>query len=68
VDLNHIFLFVAIVSSVLVLARAWRPGGVFRGWRVAAIIVLAITGIAWLFCRDYAGYVGGGAWFFYSCR
>jgi len=63
VDLNHIFLFVAIVSSILVLARAWRPGGVFRGWRAAAIIVLAITGIAWLFCRDYAGYVGGGAWF-----
>ena len=25
--------------------------------------MLAITGIAWLFCREYAGYVGGGAWF-----
>ena len=25
--------------------------------------MLAITGIAWLFFREYAGYVGGGAWF-----
>ncbi len=35
----------------------------FRGWRIAAIIVLAITGLTWLLFRDYAGYVGGGAWF-----
>jgi membrane associated rhomboid family serine protease len=63
VDLNHIFLFVAVISPLLVLARAWRPGGIFRGWRVAAIIVLAITGIAWFLNRAMAGYVGGGAWF-----
>ena len=62
-DLNHIFLFIAVVSPLLVLARAWKPGGIFRGWRVAAIIVLLITGLAWLFSREYAGYVGGGAWF-----
>lgn len=62
-DLNHIFLFIAVVSPLLVLARAWRPGGIFRGWRIAAIIVLVITGVAWLFFREYAGYVGGGAWF-----
>ncbi|HXP35957.1 MAG TPA: rhomboid family intramembrane serine protease [Chthoniobacterales bacterium] len=62
-DLNHIFLFIAVISPLLVLARAWRPGGIFRGWRIAAIIVLAITGIAWLFFREHAGYVGGGAWF-----
>jgi membrane associated rhomboid family serine protease len=62
-DLNHIFLFIAVISSLLVLARAWRPGGNFRGWRIAAIIVLAITGISWLLFREYAGYVGGGAWF-----
>jgi membrane associated rhomboid family serine protease len=63
VDLNHIFLFVAVISPLLVLARAWRPGGIFRGWRVAAIIVLVITGIAWLLAPRSAGYVGGGAWF-----
>ena len=62
-DLNHIFLFIAVVSPLLVLARAWRPGGMFRGWRIAAIIVLAITGVSWLFFREYAGFVGGGAWF-----
>jgi membrane associated rhomboid family serine protease len=63
VDLNHICLFIAIISPLLVLARAWRPGGIFRGWRIAAIIVLGITGVAWLFFREYAGYAGGGAWF-----
>ena len=62
-DLNHIFLFVAVISPLLVLARAWRPGGILRGWRIAAIIVLAITGVSWLLFREYAGYVGGGAWF-----
>jgi membrane associated rhomboid family serine protease len=63
VDLNHIFLFIAVISPLLVLARAWRPGGIFSGWRIAAIIVLAITGVVWLVFREYAGYVGGGAWF-----
>jgi membrane associated rhomboid family serine protease len=48
---------------VLVLARAWRPGGTYRGWRIAALIVLAITGLAWMFWRAAAGYIGGGAWF-----
>jgi membrane associated rhomboid family serine protease len=63
VDLNHIFLFLAVVSPLLVLARAWRPGGTSRGWRIAALVVLAITGLAWMFWRDTAGYIGGGAWF-----
>lgn len=63
-DLNHIFLFIAVISPLLVLARAWRPGGAYWGWRVAAIIVLAVTGIAWLFFRAWAGYVGGVVWFF----
>jgi membrane associated rhomboid family serine protease len=63
VELNHIFLFLAVVSPLLVLARAWRPGGPYRGWRIAALVVLAITGIAWIFFRAAAGYIGGGAWF-----
>lgn len=62
-DLNHIFLFMAVVSPLLVLARAWRPGGAYRGWRIAALIVLAMTGAAWFFFRKQAGYIGGGAWF-----
>lgn len=62
-ELNHIFLFLAVVSPLLVLARAWRPGGTSRGWRIAAFIVLAITGLAWMFWRTVAGYIGGAAWF-----
>jgi hypothetical protein len=46
VDLNHVFLFLAVVSPLLVLARAWRPGGPTHGWRIAALIALTITSIA----------------------
>jgi membrane associated rhomboid family serine protease len=63
VDLNHIFLFIALVSPLVILARAWRPGGPYRGWRIAALIVLTITGVSWIFLREHAGYIGGGAWF-----
>jgi membrane associated rhomboid family serine protease len=63
VDLNHIFLFLALISSLVVLARAWRPTAPYRGSRIAALAVLAITGIAWLFWRSAAGYIGGSAWF-----
>jgi membrane associated rhomboid family serine protease len=63
VNLNHIFLFLALVSPLLVLARAWRPGGAYRGWRIAALTVLMITGLAWMFWRAAAGYIGGGVWF-----
>ncbi len=45
------------------MARAWRPGGTYRGWRMASLIVLAITGAAWLVIPKLAGFVGGGAWF-----
>jgi membrane associated rhomboid family serine protease len=63
VNLNHIFLFLAVISSLLVLARAWRPTAPYRGSRIAALAVLAITGIAWLFWRSAAGYIGGSVWF-----
>lgn len=63
-DLNRIFLFIAVVSPLLVLIRAWRPnGGIYRGWRVAALIVLGVTAGSWIFLRDHAGFIGGGAWF-----
>ena len=64
IDLNHILLFIALVSPLTVLVRSWQPGGIYRGWRIAAIGVLAITGIAWFFFREQAGYIGGCAWFF----
>ena len=62
-NLNHILLFLAVISSLLVLARAWRPSAPYYGWRIAALVVLGMTGLAWLFWRSAAGYVGGGAWF-----
>lgn len=62
-DLNHIFFFIALISPLLVLARAWRSGGPYRGWRVASFIVLGITAVAWIFFRGQAGFIGGGAWF-----
>jgi len=65
VDLNHILLFLAVISPLLVFARAWRPSAPYHGWRIAALIVLAITGVAWLFWRGAAGYVGGCVWFLF---
>ena len=62
-ELNHIFLFLAVVSPLLVLARAWRPGAPYHGWRVVALVVLGLTALAWVLWPDIAGYIGGGAWF-----
>ena len=62
-NLNHIFLFLAIVSPLLVLARAWRPSAPYHGWRLAALVVLAVTAVAWFLWPDVSGYVGGAAWF-----
>jgi membrane associated rhomboid family serine protease len=62
-NLNHILLFLAIVSPLLVLARAWRPSAPYHGWRLAAIVVLAVTAVAWLLWPHVSGYVGGAAWF-----
>jgi membrane associated rhomboid family serine protease len=62
-NLNHILLFLAIVSPLLVLARGWRPSQAYHGWRFAAVIVLAVTAVAWFLWPDLSGYVGGTAWF-----
>jgi membrane associated rhomboid family serine protease len=62
VDLNHIFLFLAVISPLLVLARAWRPGTPYRGWRIAALVTLIITAVAWILLPRAAGYIGGLAW------
>jgi membrane associated rhomboid family serine protease len=62
VDLNHILLFLAVISPLVVLARAWRPGAPYHGWRIAALVVLAITAVAWILAPRAAGYIGGLAW------
>jgi membrane associated rhomboid family serine protease len=62
VNLNHVLFFLAVVSPLLMLARAWRPGAPYRGWRLAALIVLAVAAAAWILCPGAAGYIGGLAW------
>jgi len=54
--------FLAIVSPLLVLARACGHAP-YRGWRLAALVVLAFTALAWFLWPDVSGYVGGAAWF-----
>jgi membrane associated rhomboid family serine protease len=61
-DLNHILLFIACVSPLVLLAQTWRRGGMTRGWRLAALAVLIVTAVSWLLKPDMAGFVGGGAW------
>jgi rhomboid protease GluP len=61
-DLNHILLFVACISPLVMLAQTFRRGGLYRAWRLASLAVLLVTGVAWLVDSDSAGFVGGGAW------
>jgi rhomboid protease GluP len=61
-DLNHILLFVACISPLVLLAQTWRSGGLHRAWRLASLTVLLVTGISWMVKPDTAGFVGGGAW------
>jgi len=62
IDLNHILLFIACISPLVMLAQTLRHGGLYRAWRLASFAVLLVTGIAWLVNSDIAGFVGGGAW------
>ncbi len=61
-DFNHILLFLACISPLLLLAQTWKRGGLNRGWRLAAFVVLLVTGAAWIVQPETAGFVGGGAW------
>jgi rhomboid protease GluP len=62
-DLNHILLFLACVSPLVLLGQTWRRGGLDRGWRLAAFAVLIVTGVSWIVRPATAGFIGGGAWF-----
>jgi rhomboid protease GluP len=61
-DLNHILLFIACVSPLIMLGQTLRRGGLYRTWRIASLAVLLVTGGAWLSNPGIAGFVGGGAW------
>lgn len=64
IDLNHILLFLAIVSPLILLARiALLRARRNFGWGIAALLVLTGSGIAWLAAPAWAGYFGGTIWF-----
>lgn len=62
IDLNHILLFIACISPLVMLGQTLRRGGLYRSWRLASFAVLAVTGAAWWWNSDTAGFVGAGAW------
>lgn len=59
-DLNRLFLFVVVVSVLLVLARSVRRPHALP-W-ISASLVLVITGVAFLFAPQFAGWIGITAW------
>ncbi|HEY2800311.1 MAG TPA: rhomboid family intramembrane serine protease [Chthoniobacterales bacterium] len=62
-DLNHILLFIAIASPVILVARLARLKSARpAGWMTAALSVLVTTGIFWVLLPKVAGYVGGTLW------
>ena len=63
IDLNHICLFLALASPFAVLVRSLRPQTGANAWRIASALVLAVTGVGWVFARAQAGFIGAGAWF-----
>jgi rhomboid protease GluP len=60
-DLNHILLFIAIASPLIVLVQLRAPGRK-RGWRMISAAVLLVTIAAWLLLPALAGYLGGCFW------
>jgi rhomboid protease GluP len=63
INLNHILLFIAIASSVILLARlkSLRSADA-SGWRIAAIVVLVVTSASYFFLPAAAGIIGGIFW------
>jgi rhomboid protease GluP len=61
-DLNHILLFIACISPLVLLAQTWRSGSLHRAWRLASCAVLLVAAITWLARPDIAGFISGGAW------
>ncbi len=65
IDLNHILLFIAFVSPLILLARTRQRGETNRAWRLASLAVLIVTAVSFLFFPRNAGFIGGGAWLFF---
>ena len=59
-ELQHIFLFTAIASSSLIIAQSFRAHA--SGARLAALVVLIASVVAWLIARPVAGYIAAILW------
>ena len=62
-DINHILLFVALLSPIVMIVRSQQAAELNRSWRTASFAVLTTTGISWFLFPGQAGFIGGGAWF-----
>src|SRR5207244_10356159 len=51
-----------LVTGVQTCALPICPGPLYRGWRIAALVVLIISVVAWILTPRAAGYIGGLAW------
>jgi membrane associated rhomboid family serine protease len=59
-ELQHIFLFIAIASSSLIVAESFRVPA--SAPRRAALAVLVASGLGWLIARPIAGYIAAILW------
>lgn len=59
-ELNHFFLFISVVSSLLVFGESFRARNLRAG--LAAALVLVFAGVAWFLARSIAGWVALAAW------
>lgn len=59
-ELNHILLFSAVATSLLLLLQALRPQDF--GTRARAAIVLITAALAWLLARPIAGWLSALVW------
>jgi rhomboid protease GluP len=63
IDLNHILLFIAVVSPLILLVRIARlRNSRNHGWRIAALMVLGGCAAAWILAPAFAGFIGGILW------
>jgi membrane associated rhomboid family serine protease len=60
-ELNHVFLFITVASSVIVLWQSFLTRNAHL--RALAAIVLVIALLGWLFAGSLAGWLAAAAWF-----
>ena len=59
-ELNHIFLFTAVASALVVLLQSLRARN--RRIVVAAVLVLVASALGWMLARPLSGWIAAAAW------